>query len=115
MAEADLDVVIRQTAKAQNKSLMAAVKKRRDQIMARAAKAKDKGSRDQLRLVARSTMELGAAAAKRLQNSAENTADSYARAIRNAAEEAAAKAAAAKPAKKKDAKKAPGKKAGKDK
>ena len=42
MAEADLDVVIRQIAKAQNKSLMAAVKKRRDQIMARAAKAKDK-------------------------------------------------------------------------
>jgi hypothetical protein len=30
MAEADLDVVIRQIAKAQNKSLMAAVKKRRD-------------------------------------------------------------------------------------
>ncbi len=115
MAEADLDVVIRQFAKAQNKGLMAAVKKRRDQIMARAAKAKDKESRDQLRLVAKSTMELGAAAAKRLQNSAENTADSYARAIRHAAEEAAAKAAAAKPAKKKEAKKAPGKKAGKDK
>jgi hypothetical protein len=61
MAEADLDVVIRQTAKAQNKSLMAAIKKRRDQIMARAAKAKDRESRDQLRLMARSTMELGAA------------------------------------------------------
>ena len=44
-------------------------------------------------------MELGAAAAKRLQNSAENTADSYARAIRNAEPKkrlAAAKAAAAK-------------------
>jgi hypothetical protein len=37
MAEADLDAVIRQTAKFQRKSLMAAVKKRRDQIMARAA------------------------------------------------------------------------------
>ena len=59
MAEADLDVVIRQTAKAQNKSLMAAIKKRRDQIMARAAKAKDRESRDQLRSMARSTMELG--------------------------------------------------------
>ncbi len=82
MAEADLDVVIRQIAKAQNKSLMAAVKKRRDQIMARAAKAKDKETRDQLRLLAKSTMELGAAAARRLQNSAQNTADSYARAIR---------------------------------
>ena len=40
MAEADLDLVIRQIAKTQTKSLMAAVKKRRDQIMARAAKAK---------------------------------------------------------------------------
>ena len=47
MAEADLDVVIRQIAKTQNKSLMAAVKKRRDQIMARAAKVKDKETRDQ--------------------------------------------------------------------
>ena len=87
MAEADLDIFIRQIAKAQNKSLMAAVKKRRDQIMARAAKAKDKETRDQFRLIAKSTMLLGTAAAKRLQNSAENTADSYARAIRNAAEE----------------------------
>ena len=100
MAEADLDIFIRQIAKAQNKTLMAAVKKRRDQIMARAAKAKDKETRDQFRLIAKS---IGAAAAKRLQNSAQNTADSYARAIRNAAEEAAAAAKAAKkPAKKKD-------------
>jgi hypothetical protein len=103
MAEADLDVVIRQIAKAQNKTLMAAVKKRRDQIMARAAKAKDKEARDQLRLIARSAMELGTAAAKRLQNSAQNTADSYVRAMRNAAEEAAA--AAAKKVVKKAAKK----------
>jgi hypothetical protein len=103
MAEADLDVVIRQIARTQTKNLMAAVKKRRDQIMARAAKAKDKETRDQFRLIAKSTMLLGTAAAKRLQNSAENTADSYARAIRNAAEEAAAAAKAAKkPAKKKD-------------
>jgi hypothetical protein len=108
MAEADLDAVIRQTAKAQNKSLMAAVKKRRDQIMARAAKAKDKESGDQLRLIARSTMELGTAAAKRLQNSAEIAADAYARAIRYAAEEAAK--AAAKSAKKKNAGKATAKK-----
>src|SRR3954453_14360171 len=103
MAEADLDVIIRQIAKVQNRSLLAAVKKRRDQIMARAAKARDKAARDQLRLIARGTMELGTAAAKRLQNSAENTADSYARAIRNAVEEAAAAAKGAKkPAKKKD-------------
>ena len=110
MAEADLDVVIRQLAKVQNRSLTAAVKKRRDQIMARAAKAKDKAMRDQLRLVAKSTTELGTAAAKRLQNSAEIAADAYARAIRYAAEEA--KKAAAKPAKK-DGGKAAAKKAAK--
>ena len=108
MAEADLDAVIRQLAKVQSKSLAAAVKKRRDQIMARAAKAKDKAARDQLRLVAKSTMELGTAAARRLQNSAEIAADAYARAIRHAADEAK-KAAAAKPAKK-DAGKAAAKK-----
>src|SRR5215470_13375666 len=102
MAEADLDAVIRQLAKVQSRSLTAAVKKRRDQIMARAAKAKDKAARDQLRSVAKSTMELGTAAAKRLQNSAEIAADAYARAIRYAEEEA--KKAAAKPAKKKAAK-----------
>lgn len=104
MAEADLDTIIRQVAKAQNRSLMAAVKKRRDQVMARAAKAKSKEARDEFRAIARSTMELGAAAAKRLQNSAENTADSYARAIRHAAEEAAAQKAAKKPVKKETAK-----------
>jgi hypothetical protein len=111
MAEADLDAVIRQTAKVQNKSLIAAVEKRRDQIMARAAKAKDKETRDQLRLMAKSTMLLGTAAVKRLQNSAEIAADAYARAIRHAAEEATE--AAAKPAKKKDGGKASGKRSGK--
>src|SRR3954449_1345973 len=113
MAEVDLDVVIRQIAKAQNKNLMAAVKKRRDQYMARAAKAKDKEARDRLRLMAKSTMLHGTAAAKRLQNSADNTADSYARAIKHAAEEIAAmklaKKADTKPAKK--AAKKPAKKA----
>ena len=98
MAESDLDVVIRQIAKAQNKTLKAAVKKRRDRIMAQAAKAKDKETRDKFRLIAKSAMLLGTAAAKRLQNSAENTADSYLRAMRNAAEEAAV--AAKKPVKK---------------
>ena len=103
MADADLNAVIRQTVKAQTKAVMAAAKKQQAQWTARAAKAKDKASRDQFRLIAKSTMELGTAAAKRLQNSAENTADSYARAIRNAAEEAAAAKAVKKPAKKKDA------------
>ena len=96
MAETDLDAVIRQLAKQQNKSLMGAAKKRSAQYMAKAAKAKDKDAKAQLKLMAKSTLEHGLAAAKRLQNSADNTADSYARAIKNAAEEIAAM----KPAKK---------------
>jgi hypothetical protein len=106
MAEADLDVVIRQIAKTQHRGLMDAAKKRRDFHLARAAKAKDKEARDRFRQAARDTMLLAAAAAKRLQNSADNAADSYARAIKKAAEEAAVKkpakqAAVKKPAKKK--------------
>src|SRR5882724_1278107 len=104
MAKADLDAVIRQLAKAQNKSLMGAAKKRSALYMAKAAKAKDKETKARLKLMAKSMMDHGLAAAKRLQNSADNTADSYARAIKNAAEEIAAM----KPAKKaeKPAKKA---------
>jgi hypothetical protein len=113
MAEADLDAVIRQISKAQNKSLIAAAKKRHGQYMAKAAKAKDKEAKARLKLMAKSTMDHGLAAAKRLQNSAANTADSYARAIKNAAEEIAAmkpvKKAEKKPAK--TAKKAMKKKA----
>jgi hypothetical protein len=90
MPEADLDAVIRQLAKQQNKSLMGAAKKRSARYMAKAAKAKDKDAKTRLKLMARRTMDHGLAAAKRLQNSADNTADSYARAIKNAAEEIAA-------------------------
>jgi len=116
MAEADLDTVIRQLAKAQNKSLMAAAKKRHGLFMAKAASAKDKEAKARLKLLAQSAMLHGTAAAKRLQNSADNAADSYARAIKNAAEEIAAMKPAkkvekqpekaAKKAKKKAAKKA---------
>ena len=110
MAEADLDAVIRQLAKAQNKSLMGAARKRQALYLAKAAKAKDKEATARLKLMARSTMLHGLAAAKRLQNSADNTADSYARAIKNAAEEIAAMKPSKKAAKKaetKPAKKAP--------
>jgi hypothetical protein len=89
MAEADLDVVIRSIAKQQNKSLMAAAKKRHGQYMARAAKAKDEEAKERYRQIAKSTMLHAAAAAKRLQNSADNAADSYARAVKKAAEEPA--------------------------
>ena len=108
MAEADLDAVIRQLSKAQNKSLVAAAKKRHGLYMAKAASAKDKEAKARFKLLAQSAMLHGTAAAKRLQNSADNAADSYARAIKNAAEEIAAM----KPAKK--AEKPPEKKAAKE-
>lgn len=98
MAEADLDVVIRQTAKVQSKSLMGAAKKRRDQYLVRAAKATNKDAKAKFKLVAKNTMLHASATAKRLQTSAENAADSYARAMKKAMEEEPAK----KPAKKSD-------------
>jgi hypothetical protein len=112
MAEADLDTVIRQLAKTQNKSLMTAAKKRQGLFMAKAASAKDKEAKARFKLLAQSAMLHGTAAAKRLQNSADNAADSYARAIKNAAEEIAAMKV--KPAKiEKKAEKKPKKKAAK--
>ena len=96
MAEADLDVVIRQLAKQQNKALMAAAKSRRDRYAGLAAKAKNKETREKYKQIAKNTMLQGAAAAKRLQISADNAADSYARSMRQAAEAPPAK----KPAKK---------------
>jgi hypothetical protein len=96
MAEADLDVVIRQLAKQQNKTLMAAAKSRRDRYAGLAAKAKNKETKEKYKQIAKNTMLQGTAAAKRLQISADNAADSYARSMRQAAEAAPAK----KPAKK---------------
>jgi hypothetical protein len=87
MAEADLDAVIRQTARAQTKALMAAAKKRQAVWVARAAKAKDKETKARFRYLAKSTMLNAVATVKRLQNSAENAADAYARAMKKAIEE----------------------------
>lgn len=87
MAEADLDVVIRRIAKEQLKGLMDAARKRRDQFLALAAKAKDKAASARHRQVAKDTMLQGAAIAKRLQISAENAADSYVRSMKKAAEQ----------------------------
>ena len=86
MADADLDVVIRHLAKQQNKALMAAAKSRRDRYLSLAAKAKDRETKERFKQIAKSTLLQGAAAAKRLQISADNAADSYARSMRNAAE-----------------------------
>ncbi|WP_426438036.1 hypothetical protein [Bradyrhizobium genosp. P] len=87
MAEADLDAVIRQTARTQTKALMAAAKKRQAVWVARAAKAKDKDTKARFRFMAKSTMLNAIATAKRLQNSADNAADAYARAMKKAMEE----------------------------
>jgi hypothetical protein len=86
MADADLDVVIRLLAKQQNKGLMAAAKGRRDRYLSLAAKAKDTEAKERYKQIAKNTMLHGAAAAARLQISADNAADSYARSMRNAAE-----------------------------
>lgn len=86
MAEVDLDSVIRSLAKAQSKTLMDAAKKRRDIFLARAAAAKGLDAKARFKEIARAVMEHGAAAARRLQVSADNTADSYARAVKKAAE-----------------------------
>jgi hypothetical protein len=94
MANADLDSVIRQLAKQQNKGLLAAAKKQRDRYQALAAKAKDKQSKDRYKEIAKDTMLHATAAARRLQISADNAADSYARSMRQAAAAHAAKKAA---------------------
>jgi hypothetical protein len=91
MADADLDVVIRHLAKQQNKGLMAAAKSRRDRYIGLAAKAKDRETKEKYKQIAKNTMLQGAAAAKRLQISADNAADSYARSMRNAEEPLPAK------------------------
>jgi len=86
MADADLDVVIRQLAKQQHRGLMAAAKKRRDRYAGLAVKAKNGEAKARLKLMAKSTMEQAFTAARRLQISADNAADSYARSMRQAAE-----------------------------
>src|SRR5437879_8068081 len=86
MADADLDAVIRHLAKQQNRGLMAAAKSRRDRYISLAAKAKDKQTKERYKQIAKDIMLQGAAAAKRLQISADNAADSYARSMRNAVE-----------------------------
>jgi pyruvate/2-oxoglutarate/acetoin dehydrogenase E1 component len=127
MAEADLDGVIRSIAKTQHKVLMDAAKKRQGRLMELSAKAKDKAAKAQLKQIAKDTLLLAGAAARRMQIAAENAADSYARAVKKAAEDLkqsaeaeqakladkAAKKAAKPPAKKSAKTAAPAKKAAK--
>ena len=88
MAEADLDTLIRSIAKKQIKALTVAARQRQGRLMGMAGKAKDKDAKARYKHLARSTLEHASAAARRLQTSAENTADAYARSMKRAAEEA---------------------------
>ncbi|WGD50594.1 hypothetical protein QA641_34150 [Bradyrhizobium sp. CB1650] len=108
MADADLDVVIRQLARQLHTGLMTRAKERRDRFNSLAAKAKGKDARDRFKMMAKATMELATSAARRLQMSADNVADSYARSVRLAASTPVAEKAPAteKPVKEKPAKKA---------
>jgi hypothetical protein len=105
MAEADLDGVIRSVAKKQIRMLVGAAKKRHGRLMGQAAKAKDKDAKARLKDLARNTLELAAAAARRLEITADNAADSYMRSMKRVIEEqAAAKAAGEQAAREKAAK-----------
>ncbi|TYO62602.1 hypothetical protein FXV83_31815 [Bradyrhizobium hipponense] len=106
MADADLDVVIRQLARQVHSGLMTRAKERRDRFNALAAKAKGKDTSARFKTMAKATMEQATAAARRLQMSADNVADSYARAMRIAANAPVAVKAEKKPAKEKPVKKA---------
>jgi hypothetical protein len=87
MAEMDVDAVIRSTGKKQHKAVMEAARKRHARLMALAAKAKDKAAKDRLKNTAKSTLVMASVAARRLQITAENAADSYARSMKKAIEE----------------------------
>ncbi|MDH6262994.1 hypothetical protein [Bradyrhizobium sp. BR13661] len=105
MADADLDVVIRQLARQLQTGLMTRAKERRDRFSSLAAKAKSKETGARFKMMAKATIEQATAAARRLQMSADNVADSYARAMRLAAS-TPVEVKAEKPAKEKPAKKA---------
>jgi hypothetical protein len=106
MADADLDVVIRQLARQLHTGLMTRAKERRDRFNGLAAKAKGKETGDRFKMMAKATMEQATTAAKRLQMSADNVADSYARSMRIAASTPVAVKAEKKAAKEKPVKKA---------
>jgi hypothetical protein len=126
MAESDLDTLIRSVARKQIKVLVAAAKKRHGRLMGQAAKTKDKDAKARYKDLAKNTLELAGAAARRLEVTADNAADSYMRAIKRIVEEQAAakvageqaareRAAKEKAAKAKSSKPKPAKKAAKKK
>src|SRR5260370_36142506 len=102
MAEADLDGVIRSVAKKEIRVLVAAAKKKHGRLMGQAAKAKDKDAKGRLKDLAKNTLELAAAAARRLEITADNAADSHLRSMKGGPEaQASAKGAGRQAAKQK--------------
>ncbi len=99
---AELDTLIRFIARKQIKRLTTAARQRHDRLMGMADRAKDKDAGARYRHLAKATREHASAAARRLQITAENTADAYKRAMTKAVEEAQAM----KPVKRTPAKKA---------
>ena len=100
MAEADLDVLIRSISKKTTKTLMEAARKRRGKYIAMAAKAANKDTKERYKLTAKNTLLFATAAARRIQNSADNAADSYIRSMKHAAEQPLPKKPSKKSAKK---------------
>jgi hypothetical protein len=70
---------------------MAAARKRHDRFTGLAAKAKDKATKDRYKQIAKNTLLYASAAARRLNLTADNAADSYARSMKKAAEQIPAK------------------------
>jgi hypothetical protein len=104
MPDADLDTLIRSIARKEIKALASAAKARHGRLIGMVTKAKDKDAKARYRHLAKSTLEQAGAAARRLQMSAENTADAYKRGMAKAAEEAQVIKAAKKAATKKSTK-----------
>ena len=108
MAETDLDVVIRAIGRKQHKVLMEEAKKRHSRLMGMAAKARTKEAKARTKQTAKDLMLFTGAALRRLQIATENTADSFARAMKKALDDIKTAEAVAKPkaSKKPSAKKA---------
>ena len=94
MAEADLDGVIRSVAKKQIKDAGRCRQEAAWPADGAGGKAKDKDAKARFKDLAKNTLELAAAAARRLEITADNAANSYMRSMKRVIEEqAAAKAA----------------------
>jgi hypothetical protein len=87
MAGADLDRIIRSIGRREHKILIDEARKRHAHLMGLAAKAGNREARDRFKQLARTTLLAASAAARRLQVTADNAADSYARSMRKVIEE----------------------------